>query len=195
MVLISAEQLASQPWRNGGGRTREMLVRPNGADWKLRVSLADIEADGLFSSFPGVERWFAVVQGAGVMLRFASGECQVCVGDAPLCFDGASAPGCSLIDGPTQDLNLMVRDGIGAMRPVQADEPWNERFDERGLFTVSAGQFHHEPAGSSGNNRQDPGLRLEAYTLLWNLGDNRCRFVPDGQGVCGWWLGYSDKAA
>ena len=191
MLLIRAMQRVPQPWHNGGGHTREILARPAGVDWTLRVSLADIEADGPFSSFPGVERWFAVVQGAGVILRFSSGERRVRRGDPPLCFDGAPAPGCSLIDGPTQDLNLMVRDGIGAMRPAQADEPWNERFDERGLFTVSAGQFHHESTGSSGNNRQDPGLRLEAYTLLWNLGNNRCRFVPDGQGICGWWLGYS----
>lgn len=195
MVLIRAGQLVSQPWRNGGGRTREMLARPAGTDWKLRVSLADIEEDGPFSSFPGVERWFAVVQGAGVLLRFSSGERPVCVGDAPLCFDGATAPGCSLVDGPTQDLNLMVRDGIGAMRQVQANQLWRECFDERGLFTVSAGQWHEEPKDSGSNSRQDPGRRLEAYTLAWNLGGNPCRFVPDDPSACSWWLGYSGNTA
>jgi hypothetical protein len=30
--------------------------------------------------------------------------------DAPLCFDGGAATACQLIDGPTQDFNLMVRD-------------------------------------------------------------------------------------
>ena len=195
MLLIRADQLLSQPWRNGGGRTRELLVHPTGTDWRLRVSLADIEADGPFSSFPGVERWFAVVEGAGVLLQFSSGERRVCRGDSPLCFDGATAPGCSLIDGPTRDLNLMVRDGIGAMRQVQAHEPWSERFDERGLFTFSSGHWYQQPAGRRGTSRQDLGLRLEAYTLLWNLGDSPCRFVPDGQGACGWWLGYSGHSA
>ena len=42
-----------QPWRNGGGRTRELLVWPAGdglggtTDWQLRVSVADITKNGL----------------------------------------------------------------------------------------------------------------------------------------------------
>ena len=58
-----------QPWRNGGGVTRELLAWPDGGDWRVRVSVADIDADGPFSAFPGVERWFAVLEGAGVALR------------------------------------------------------------------------------------------------------------------------------
>jgi uncharacterized protein len=192
MLIIDAEQVAPQAWRNGGGRTRELLAWPAGADWRVRVSLADIEADGPFSPFPGVQRWFAVVQGAGVVLRFSSGQQHVRAGDAPLCFDGAQAPGCALIDGPTRDLNLMHRGGRSAMRPVQRGEWWRERFDQRGLFTLSAGHWHRE-AGTDVPSAA--GQRVEARMLLWDLGGQACRFDADGTGPCGWWLGFSGDAA
>ena len=65
---ISALDLTPQPWKNGGGKTRELLAWPHPSDWILRLSVADIEADGPFSSFPGVQRWFAVLRGNGVRL-------------------------------------------------------------------------------------------------------------------------------
>lgn len=188
MRSIDAEQVAPQAWRNGGGRTRELLARPAGGEWRLRVSLADIDADGPFSAFPGVERWFAVVQGAGVRLRFDDGERRLAVGDPPLCFDGAAAPGCTLIDGPTRDLNLMTRGGTGAMRTVEPGQWWREPFAERGLFTLGAGRWQAEVGGGSVERN------VRAHTLLWDLGDAACRFVPDGDGPCGWWLGFSEHA-
>lgn len=196
MLTVHADRIEPQAWRNGGGRTRELLARPAGADWKLRVSLADIEADGPFSAFPGVQRWFAVVQGAGMVLSFADGQRRMQAGDAPLCFDGGEAPGCSLTDGPTRDLNLMVRGGMGAMRPVEAGRVWTERFAERGLFTLCAGHWHSGDAPAGGENlRPSPEIRVEPHTLLWGLGDPPCCFVPDVDGPCGWWLGYSENAA
>ena len=60
MRLIAAASVAATPWRNGGGRTRELLVWPSAQDWRLRLSLADIEHDGPFSAFPRITRWFAV---------------------------------------------------------------------------------------------------------------------------------------
>ena len=189
MLSIRADRITPQAWRNGGGRTRELLARPSGAEWALRVSLADIEADGPFSAFPGAQRWFAVVQGAGVVLRFAGGERVVRAGDAPLCFDGAEAPGCALAAGPTRDLNLMVRGGVGAMQPVQAGQAWAESFDQRGLFTLCPGRWQVE--GDDGSRS----LPIERHTLLWDLGDEPCCFTPDAEGPCGWWLGYSGRVA
>ena len=61
--LVPGERVAAR-WRNGGGRTRELLAWPDAADWKVRVSVADVESDGPFSAFPGVQRWFAVLEGA-----------------------------------------------------------------------------------------------------------------------------------
>ncbi len=111
---MNVVQLADCPfvsWRNGGGRTRELLAWPNASDWQVRVSIAEIEADGPFSPYPGIDRWFAVLSGAGVVLALPQGEHTLRAGGAALAFAGEAAPACRLIDGPTQDLNLMLRRG------------------------------------------------------------------------------------
>lgn len=111
MIRVDASTAAPAPWKNGGGVTRELLRLPPGSndDWTLRISVADVGTEGPFSSFPGVTRWFAVLDGAGVRLRLADRTLEVRPGDAPLRFDGADAPGCALLDGRTRDLNVMVR--------------------------------------------------------------------------------------
>jgi len=117
MQLVRLSDCPPQPWRNGGGRTRELLRWPaalapgiaGDEAWLVRVSVAEITADGPFSAYAGIERWFAVLQGAGVRLAFAEGEQPHREGGDPQRFAGEDAPGCALLDGPTQDLNLMVR--------------------------------------------------------------------------------------
>jgi uncharacterized protein len=111
VIRVDASAATPAPWKNGGGVTRELLRLPLGSkdDWTLRISVADIDVDGPFSSFPGITRWFAVLDGAGVRLRFADRTLAVRPGDAPLRFDGADTPGCALLDGRTRDLNVMVR--------------------------------------------------------------------------------------
>lgn len=100
----------ASPWRNGGGVTRELLAWPaGGADWTCRISVAEVAGSGPFSRFEGVRRWFAVLSGNGVSLRLPDGEHRLTAASAPLEFDGAVAVDCTLLDGPTQDLNLMVR--------------------------------------------------------------------------------------
>ena len=190
--LIHAEQIQPQPWRNGGGRTRELLAWPSAQDWALRISLADIEAGGPFSAFAGVQRWFAVITGAGVALTFADGERRLVPGDAPLCFDGAAAPGCRLLDGATCDLNLMLRRGRGVMRRAKQGVVWNEAFAMRGLFAAAAGHW------SGGRECR----ALPAKTLLWadsaDAGDGAdWRFEPDTPHATAqaWWLGYTPEEA
>ena len=183
MKLVHLKDVAPQPWRNGGGQTRELLTWPETGDWRLRISLADIEKDGPFSAFPGVTRWFTVVQGQGVVLRFGDRTETLGPGSAPLRFDGGAAPGCSLIDGPTRDLNLMLRGGEGVMRPVLAGAPWEEGFARRGLFTAVPGVLRAGEASTP----------LPADTLAWQIGAGRAlAFEPDrsAAGPAGWWLGY-----
>jgi hypothetical protein len=132
MPCIQADTVLATPWRNGGGRTRELFAWPPGPDWQLRVSLADIDADGPFSAFPGVQRYFAVLQGAGVQLTLAGQAQRLTSGDDALAFDGALAPGCELLAGPTRDLNLMLRGLAGEMhrteRPLSPRWPWRAVF-------------------------------------------------------------------
>jgi environmental stress-induced protein Ves len=97
------------PWRNGGGTTRELARWPDSDDWIWRISVADITADGAFSCFAGVERWFTVLSGAGVRLSISERTHEADVLSDPLCFDGATPVNCQMRNGATQDLNLMVR--------------------------------------------------------------------------------------
>jgi environmental stress-induced protein Ves len=191
--LIEANTITPTPWRNGGGCTRELFTRPDAAetlsptvddDWALRISLADIDRDGPFSAFPGVQRWFVVVQGAGVHLSLPEGEVHQTLHSPPLHFDGAAAPGCRLLGGPTRDLNLMVRRGHGVLRTVTGGVDWDERFDERGLFALTAGTWR------SGRGES---VAVPAFTLLWSGDGSPCRFEPAAPGPCGWWVGHSEE--
>jgi environmental stress-induced protein Ves len=151
-MIVQADRVARQPWKNGGGQTRELLSdAAAGAAWRWRISLADIEADGPFSAFPGVQRWFAVLSGAGVELRFGDGVRRVLAGDEALAFDGAAAPGCRLLDGPTRDLNLMLRNDAGVrgtLRRVQPGAVWSEDWPLRGRFDTGTRTLAwHLPAG------------------------------------------------
>lgn len=139
LAVIELARVAAQRWRNGGGATRELFTWPAGAaDWQLRISVAAIERDGPFSPYPGVERWFAVVDGAGVALRFADDECLLDGNSAPLRFDGALAPGCRLRRGATRDLNLMLRQGAGSatMQRARPGQDWRSRAALRALFCM-----------------------------------------------------------
>jgi hypothetical protein len=182
--IVHLEDIAPQPWRNGGGQTRELLTWPGGGDWRLRISLADIRNDGPFSAFPGVTRWFTVVQGGGVVLRFGTRTETLGAGSAPLRFEGAAAPGCTLIDGPTRDLNLMLRDGEGVMQPAVAGQPWDGVFAQRGLFTAVPGILRFDGAPTP----------LPADTLAWQSeAAGALVFNPDEPppGPIAWWMGYS----
>jgi len=140
--VIRADDVAPVAWKNGGGVTRDLLLGPEGADWRWRISLADIDRDGPFSAFPGVERWFAVVEGAGVRLTFADHEQRIGPHDHPIRFDGAQAPGCTLIQGRTRDLNLMLRGGArGAM--VRGDAWYaREEWPLSGRFDIETMTLH-----------------------------------------------------
>jgi environmental stress-induced protein Ves len=143
---VNTVRLADCPfvaWRNGGGRTRELLAWPNADDWSLRVSVARIEADGPFSSFPGIDRCFAVLDGAGVVLGLPRGDVRLHAGDPALAFPGDAAPMCRLIDGPTTDLNLMVVRRHAGRARMRRDPPPACRW--RGLFAGATLWWTEDP--------------------------------------------------
>ncbi|MEM5427515.1 HutD family protein [Cupriavidus oxalaticus] len=103
-------------WKNGGGNTREIAVWPPGAgmdDFVWRLSVADIEADGPFSAFPGIDRQIVLLDGAGVMLRADDGSFshRLAQPGAPFAFPGDTGLQAALLDGATRDFNVMTRRG------------------------------------------------------------------------------------
>lgn len=116
-------------WKNGDGWTTELGIEPARADlngdFDWRVSIADIEQDGPFSLFPGVERDLFLLEGAGMILDIDGTE--HCL-DRPLQrvhFDGEARVDCRLIDGPTRDFNVMVR-ARSIVAYIAASEPLND---------------------------------------------------------------------
>lgn len=172
--LIALADVPAQPWRNGGGLTRELLTlaatpsaddSPSHAPWQLRLSVAEVEADGPFSSFVGITRWFAVLHGDGVMLDIDGRRHRLAPGDEPVRFDGAAATACRLLGGATRDLNLMLRSDDAGSTPPGA-----------GLYTARSGQsWRPDGAGACGvysahaaSCRADDRLiELPADTLAW----------------------------
>jgi len=112
-VLRAADRIAT-PWKNGGGVTREVAAWPPGADldgFEWRISLAEIAADGPFSTFPGVDRVLTVIQGEGLLLTVDDRMLALDAASPPLDFPGEARVAARLTDGPISDLNVMVRRG------------------------------------------------------------------------------------
>ncbi|MDT9001547.1 HutD family protein [Paucibacter sp. APW11] len=174
--IISAENVAPQAWRNGGGQTRELLAWPHAHDWVLRVSVADIEADGPFSVFEGVDRWFAVLQGEGVRLY----DYELRVGDELLHFDGKLAPDCELLGGTTRDFNLMHRRGKGTLRVQPATHallPQAGQAQWIGLFTAKGGLLEHGARA----------MPLRPLSLAWCEAPAAQSCIFEGEGAA-WWM-------
>jgi uncharacterized protein len=181
-VLLN--EVPPQPWRNGAGVTRELLALPSANDWRCRVSVADIDKDSPFSPFDGVQRWFAVIEGEGVALQFAGQpENTLTVAQQPLFFDGAEAPSCRLLAGPTRDLNLMLRGVAGGMQRVRGTEPWLPPAQQAGLFTTAGGYL---------DLADQTTIAVSAMSLVWlpapPAGPLRFEAYEDAEIVPAWWL-------
>jgi len=177
------------PWKNGGGVTRELLAWPAGGDWKLRISVAEIASDGPFSSFPGVDRWFAVLAGGGVALTIDGREERRRAGDPALAFSGEAKVDCRLLQGPSRDLNLMLRGLAGAMQAAVAGAAWSPRAGRCGLYALVPGRCRAGAAETA----------LPADSLAWfDPAPESLAFHPDGAGggtVPGWWLAAGENEA
>jgi len=103
-------------WKNGAGWTSEIMRVPDGDDWDWRMSIAEIEADAPFSTFPGVDRELVLLDGNGLRLRFEDGAVhEVLPPHGRLRFAGERGARAELLDGPTRDFNLMwKRDAVAA---------------------------------------------------------------------------------
>ncbi|CAN7692552.1 HutD/Ves family protein [Mesorhizobium sp. LjNodule214] len=113
MRILRAADYRVMPWKNGGGTTTEIAVSPESAgldDFDWRVSIARVEAGGPFSSFAGVDRTLAVLEGEGIVLDIAGRvPKELTSASTPLSFPADVPTGASLIAGPITDLNVMTR--------------------------------------------------------------------------------------
>jgi uncharacterized protein len=171
--LVGLAHVAPQPWRNGGGVTRELLALPDEHDWTVRISVADVKRDGPFSSFPGVQRCFAVLSGDGVRLRVDEVDHDLTPQDPPLRFDGADPVSCVLLGGATEDLNLMVRGRAARMQRVGGSDA--AVCAAGALVAVFANKHAAVIRGAEG--QQD----LQPRTLAWRILESNQRLALIGE--------------
>ena len=101
------------PWKNGQGLTSEFAIHPVGANvsensFHWRLSSAEIVQGGAFSSFPGYERYLALVKGRELQLNFEPSKRQILLQLGKVCrFSGSDSVSSMPNEGPVQDLNLI----------------------------------------------------------------------------------------
>ena len=102
--VVRSDEVTPQAWANGGGTTRELAVADDGA-W--RISLADIDRDGPFSTFDGRQRLLTLVEGPVLDLQ-VDGDPHVVEPQRPFAFPGGATTVASVPEGPVRVLNVVV---------------------------------------------------------------------------------------
>ncbi|MDD2925703.1 HutD family protein [Rhodoferax sp.] len=158
---VRLDDVPPSPWRNGGGVTRELLAWPDSKDWLWRLSVAEVAHSGPFSCFAGVQRWFAVLGQGGVRLTLRGQSHELTCHSAPLCFDGAEPADCELLDGATQDFNLMARSSRATARMMRVSGHFCIMLDAAKTIAIyainSRAELHFD----------DQSLAVPANTLVW----------------------------
>ncbi|WP_416404707.1 HutD family protein [Arthrobacter sp. LFS091] len=115
MEIIRFADIRPEPWRNGGGVTRELASHPKAASaqdgaWDWRVSIADVAKAGEFSNFPGMERVITIIDGELLLLTVDGAEHPL-EKYRPFRFSGEAASAATLPTGDIRDLNVIARTG------------------------------------------------------------------------------------
>ncbi len=187
-TIIPAQACRRVRWRNGGGWTREIHAEPVDpsdaavvdSPWQWRLSVAEIEQDGAFSRFDGVERELVLLSGNGLRLRF-DGEQDAVTLLAPYArhrFAGELAVHGELVDGRTEDFNLMWRRGA-----VSASL-WHRPLVGSMLVFVDPGDCWvvHVLAGHARLGRTDASVLSMGDTACLRADDARARYALEGGG-------------
>ncbi|HEX7836301.1 MAG TPA: HutD family protein [Kofleriaceae bacterium] len=116
--IIAPAEFRTQPWKNGGGVTHEIVRWPDNEAhdqaYDVRVSLAEVRAPGPFSRFSGYRRWSFLAGGAPIALDVGGVVHELRALGERLEVGADVAISCALPAGPTRLLNFLVRDGIAA---------------------------------------------------------------------------------
>lgn len=113
MHIVRFADCPPSPWKNGGGITRQLLIRPAAAnldDFALRVSVADVDSDGPFSRFDGIDRTLTLLEGGGLQLQRDGTPLATLQTDSPLLhFAGEWPISSQRLAGKVRDFNIMTR--------------------------------------------------------------------------------------
>jgi environmental stress-induced protein Ves len=148
MHIIRLQDCPPSTWKNGGGSTRQLLAYPPGASldsFAYRVSVAEVDSDGPFSHFAGVDRSLAILEGDGLaLMNGAQLFGTLLAGQPPLAFDGALPLAGLRLGGKVRDFNVMSRRGLArhhCQQRVLAAGSHSLTLPARSLLFVASGQL------------------------------------------------------
>ncbi|WP_246037159.1 HutD/Ves family protein [Thermomonas fusca] len=179
-LVLRAQDYRRMRWKNGAGWTSEVFRFPDADDWGWRLSIAEVETDAPFSTFPGVERALVLLEGNGMRLHFDDGDTRELLPSSNvLCFSGERPLVGQLVDGPSRDFNLMwKREQVDAQlwrRPLAGAMVLFAGPGETWVVHMLSGQAHFP--GSIG-----PGEMECGDTAILRGHGARNRFALDGAG-------------
>lgn len=114
MEIIRFTDRKPQPWRNGGGATRQIAGHPGtaspdgGRDWEVSIEKAAKAGD--FPPSPGMERVLTMVEGELLLLTVDGAEHPL-EKYRPFRFPGGAAASWALPTGDVRYLNVITRAG------------------------------------------------------------------------------------
>ncbi|OWT81070.1 histidine utilization protein HutD [Achromobacter sp. HZ28] len=178
----------AQPWKNGGGTTREIACWPPGAsvqDFLWRISVARIDAAGPFSRFADVDRVITLLSGAGVMLRggFPAQTHALTETLLPFAFPGDVDVDCVLQGGASEDFNVMSRRGAVRARVTVIWQAGELPAASHGLLLAVGGGWEVHDAGT-----QVAGIHAATQASGIHAdpgGDGACHSLAPDAGL--WW--------
>ncbi|MEW9903831.1 HutD/Ves family protein [Pseudomonas putida] len=158
LQLLRAKDYPRMPWKNGGGFTEEITRDAgeglDGFGWRL--SIADIEESGGFSTFAGYQRIITVLQGDGMRLLVDGQASRPLLPFDAFAFNGESQVSCKLLGGAIRDFNL-----IYAPQRYRARLQWfdgtSRIFSSASTVLLFAASGHVEVT-ASGQPKQQLGL-------------------------------------
>lgn len=169
---FAIDDLIPTPWKNGGGSTREIVCRPHGAgmdrfDW--RVSIATIAQSGPFSAFAGVDRVILLLEGDGVLLQ-PPGDKPHRLDTAlrPYAFPGDVALDCTLLGGPSQDINVMTRRSALCAEVTVLQSATTIAAAPRGLLLAVRGRWQLHTDGAAQDCAAGQGLWWDGEPHGWH---------------------------
>ena len=182
MRVISASENRRVRWKNDGGWTTEIARDPAaGEHFRWRVSVAEIERDGPFSSFPGVDRELLLLDGSGIELDIDGvPPRRLAQRFERVRFAGEARVDCRLLAGPTRDFNVMADRAL-----VRAEVFARPLVDSMVIFPETGVEWFAYVFAGHADARDD------AQTLALGAGDglhvdfrgeDRSRVVLDGGG-------------
>ena len=111
-TIHSPDNFLTTPWKNGLGKTTELLASkvPANDDFAWRLSMATVTSNALFSDFSHHDRTLVLIEGNGITLHHSNSDSQTLSTILDMAsFNGEYQTTPELHDGSITDFNIITR--------------------------------------------------------------------------------------